>query len=344
MIISFNPDIFKIKDEHSLDLISKIFTLILEDKHLIDTRSISMLFNSKGIESVGLAATMSLRQQDKLKKYLIQSSGTITQLHKQHLTQFTIGFNDGEIHPHDAYKIIVERSKIVIENDINDWKFLRGICEKYTSHKKRGSIYKLIKEAINNEWIEPSSGGGTGEIKKMAEKWVTTRYINIHKYKIMAIFDSDRKAYDDLEVKEKALIAFLKRREDKDKSKIQFSDCHYEPSDLMIWHILHKRKIENYVPLSVLFNCIPTLTDQQKSNLNTLHPSELDFYEYELINIGLSKRQRKAQFPDMFLTAFSMHDLEKMCEHHRISITLQNGAIEEISEIEQILLKIAKII
>jgi hypothetical protein len=339
MIISFNPKIFTITDEDILDVIVKIFGLILEDRHLIDTRSISILFND---ESTVLFNMMSLRDREKLKKHLLKSSGSITQLHKLHLTHFTIGLEKGEIHPIAAYRIIVERSQIIVENGINDGKFLRGICEKYTNHKKRGNLYQLIKRAINNEWIE-STGGGIGEIEKVVEKWINSaRYKDTHQYKIMTIFDSDRKAHDDFEVNPKALIKFLKGKEK--NYKITFADCNYEPSDLIIWHILYKRKLENYVPISVIFNSISTLTDIQKENLNKLPPSTLDFHEYNSDNIGLGKDKIKDQFPEMFLTPFSVNELENRCSHHKVSVVFPNGTGEEISEMEQILLKIAKII
>lgn len=340
MIISFNPKIFTSKDEDVLDVIVKIFGLILEDKHLIDTRSISALLSD---ESAELTAIMSSRDKEKLKKYLLQKSSSITQLHKLHLTQITIGLEKEEVHPVAAYKIILERSKIIVENSINDWKFVKGICEKYTSHKKRGSIYQLIKKAINNEWIESDAGGGIGEIKNMIKKWINApRYTDIYQYKIMAIFDSDRKAHDDFDVNPKALIKFLKNKED--NYKISFADCNYDPSDLILWHILHKRKLENYVPISVIFSSISTLTDTQKENLNNLPASTLDFHEYNLANIGLREAKIKEQFPDMFLTPFSFNELENRCNHHKVPVVSPNGTGEEISEMEQILLKIAKII
>jgi hypothetical protein len=46
----------------------------------------------------------------------------------------------------------------------------------------------------------------------------------------------------------------------------------------------------------------------------------------------------------MFLTDFPAIELENRCNHHKVSIILPDGTIEEISELEQILLKIAKTI
>ena len=49
----------------------------------------------------------------------------------------------------------------------------------------------------------------------------------------------------------------------------------------------------------------------------------------------------KEQFPEIFLSAFSYQALEKRCKHHKVYLAEAN---EEVSELEQILLKIAKII
>jgi hypothetical protein len=105
--------------------------------------------------------------------------------------------------------------------------------------------------------------------------------------------------------------------------------------------MLYKKKIENYVPLSVILSSIKLITQKQKEDLEAKTPEELDFLEYNSINVGIGERQIKTQFPDMFLSNFSYRDFEKRCEHHKGFLPEAN---ESISEIEQILLKIAKIL
>jgi hypothetical protein len=58
----------------------------------------------------------------------------------------------------------------------------------------------------------------------------------------------------------------------------------------------------------------------------------------------MAKKQVKADFPQMFLASFLVAELEQRCEHHKVYIELPNGTLEQASEMEQILLKIAKII
>ena len=89
-----------------------------------------------------------------LKDYISKKiTQPIPKPHRIYLTHFTIGVNlgVGEVHPRNAYQIITERSQIIVENKINDGKFIRGICQKYTSskiNKQRQSIYLLIDKAI----------------------------------------------------------------------------------------------------------------------------------------------------------------------------------------------------
>jgi hypothetical protein len=263
----------------------------------------------------------------------------ITTLHEQHLRRIVIGIDKEEIHPENAYKIITERSKIIVENRINDGKFIKGICQKYSSGKpKRKSIYELVNRAIKNEIIEFDNCGGVGGIIKVTQDWIDTpRYKNIFKYKLMAIFDSDRKSFNELTPHENE-IKYFKR---KPNGIIQASDCEHEPTDLIIWHILYKRQIENYIPLDVLFINITSITPPQKNNLNTKTQDELDFIEYDVNNIGIGQSKIKEQLPNIFLSNFSYHKLEKKCEHHKVFLSETE---EWVSEIEQILLKIAKII
>jgi hypothetical protein len=72
-----------------------------------------------------------------------------------------------------------------------------------------------------------------------------------------------------------------------------------------------------------------------------MNKADLDFIEYTSDNLGIGKSEIKQQFPDLFLTPFSYRDFEERCEHHKSFVSEVN---ELISEPEQILLKMVKII
>lgn len=356
MIVFFNPSIFNNQDPNIQRVLADILVKLMHkscQNHFIDTQNIRDIFfdksNQYNFNNSNIAKEhLGEEQRIVLKNYITNiPRRPITNLHRQHLTELKIGVNSSlhEIHPNDAYKIISERSKIIVENGINDWKFIQGICQKYTSGKtKRRSIYQLIEDAIKNEVLESEHSGGTGEIKKIAEKWIdSNRYVNIFRYKLMAIFDSDKSSKTNYITPNKSLIEFFKMRDN--ITNIRPSDHEYEDTDRFIWHILYKRKIENYIPLNILFQNITSINEQQQSDLSSKSNDELDFIEYGngkgQFNIGISESKIKEQFPEIFLSPFSYRDLEERCKHHKAYLT---EASEEVSEIEIILLKIAKII
>ncbi|MDB9455950.1 hypothetical protein [Dolichospermum circinale] len=347
MIIYFNPAIFQTQDDDMQSILADILVELLKDKHFIDTKSIKSIFfdnNNKYIfnQNKIAQAHLSDTKRQNLKDYICKKvNQNITQLHRNHLTHLTIGTNPEEVHPKDACKILTERSIIIVENGINDRKFIEGISQKYSSSKKRGSIYILISDAIKREIIEFDNAGGSGEIQKRIQYLMNApRYFNIYKYKLVAIFDSDKNFDDDFNVRKyKKLIEFLKNREISNPPCE--NDINYEDHDLIIWHILYKRELENYLPLEILFKKAPLITQDQKDHLSSKSESDLDFLEYNKDNNKIGQIKIKEEFPEMFLGDFSYRLLEQRCEHHKVFLPEAN---ELVSELEQILLKIAKII
>jgi DNA-binding PadR family transcriptional regulator len=342
MIISLDPISFQTQDSDIQSILSEILIALLKDNHFLNPKSIKniffnnenkYIFNENNIAIVHLSE----KKRRELKDYIINSRKQITQLHIDHLTHITIGINYGDVHPENAYRIITERSKIIVENGINDWKFIRGICNKYSSGKiKRQSIYQLLDRAIDKGLLESDNAGGIGEITKIAQRWIDDdRYHNIYQYKLMAIFDSDKKTTDSQTPHIKKIEYFKKTQLENNQT------IDYESKDLIIWHVLHKRKIENYLPLNVMFDWITSITDDLQNGLSNKTEAELDFIEYDKSNIGIGESKIKEQFPEIFVKSFSYRALEKRCEHHKILLLEVN---ELVSEVEQILLKIAKII
>ncbi len=356
MIVEFNSDLFVSEDVNIQSKTSKIILEISEDKFLWDIDNLDKLFLSDGVNNFKMPFNgkwISIGDKEKLLnkvEEIYAISAYITSEHHHYLTTIKIGINNDEIHPIDAYRIINERSIVIIENYPNDWKFIKSIIDKYEFFGQRKSIYQLIKKALSNEYLTYDHAGGSG-IKKQIQGWKEGIYKDIHKYKIIAIFDSDKNKPTDFKSEYKSLIEYIKGRSiDTPPGK---NDIVYEHEDIIVWHMLYKRAIENYVPLNVIKTTLTNLNDSQKHNLAQLEntPEIVDFIIYSnpegypkdyYINIG--KNKVKEQFPEMFLTNFSPSQLEDRCSHHKVSIELPNGTREQVSEIEEILLKIAKII
>ena len=149
----------------------------------------------------------------------------------------------------------------------------------------------------------------------------------------------DKTHINDFTEKYRKLIEFLKNRPI--SKPPENNDIKYENNDLIIWHILYKRKIENYIPLCILFDKVKQITETQKHELKNTAKDDLDFIEYDYYNIGIGETIIKKEFPEMFLGDFSYRELEQRCEHHKVFLPEAN---ESVSELEQILLKIAKLI
>lgn len=345
MILSFNPTVFQSKDPELESFLAEILIeLSKAEIHFLDLRGLgdvffdqdySYIFGNHHINA-HLSPIQTKSLEDFIKKKTLQN---ITVLYRKHLTHIVVGLDESnkEIHPSNAINIIKERSKIIIENGINDWKFIQGISQKYSGSKmSRKSIYALVDKAIKFERIEAENAGGVGEIKKVIERWMgNIRYVNIFRYKLMVMFDSDRKQSDEM-TPHKDKIMYIKG-----KAIDDFSNCFYEDTDLLVWHILYKKKIENYVPLKVLLVSLSSISPELKASLESQTPNDLDFIEYNSSIIGLSEKQIKSKFPDMFLTDFAYRDFEDRCSHHK---TYSEEAGELISEMEQILLKVAKVL
>lgn len=343
MIISFNPQIFQVKDTDIQRNIARILISLVKTNHFLDISNIDAIFfndsrfvfNENEIASKFLSKVDISELEDFVNSIILKSS-YLTQLHKNHLTQIKIGMENGEITPNNAQRILEERSKVIVENGINDWKFIKGVCKKYVSHKQRGSIYNLISHAIHKDELESDHSGGIGEIVKIAKNWIESRYKEIFQYKLIAIFDSDRDSSITFKHEEK--VAFFKIKE---RNLIQLNDYVYGDDDMMYWHIWYKRGLENYLPLSLMFINIPSITALQRTNLEAKTSDELDFIKFDGTNVTIQGVGTiKEVFPNIFESNFSYKELEERCKHHRI---WSNETQSEISEFEQILLKIAKI-
>ncbi len=268
---------------------------------------------------------------------MLQRSAYNTDKESKYLTKLNIGFNESEISPEIAFKILNYPSKIIVENATNDWKFIKGIIAKYAKHKERRSIYLRIQKALESLYLEAEQSGGKGQIISRFEDLKENRYKDIHQYKLMTLFDSDRNNNISLNHEQKSIIEYFKGKE------VNYKDAVYEDSDLIIWHMFYKRELENYVPVDILINKLP-LTLEEKTDLTSKTSEELDFMDYERYLKSNKSIDVKNDFPEAFLKEWTRDKIEDRCRDHKVSVETPNGTLIEVSEIEQILLKIAKII
>ncbi len=344
MIISINLDLFNHENDEILNKINKIIDFIFEKELIWDSDNISDLFeeNNFFINSRFYDIFLSKYQKTTINENISvikEKRAYQTSLHNHYLKKISIGLGNKDVHPNIAYEIISKPSAILVENGENDFKFIRGIVNKYKNHKSRKTLYRYIEKQLELKNLLSENAGGRDSILSRFRTLCKESYEHIEKYKIFILFDSDKNNTDKIVNNEqKKIIGKLKRKEIKD-----IADCEFENTDVCTWHMLYKRNIENYLPLPVLkknFN----LSNEITIKLDNFTNNQRDYVNYSDL-LKDCKIDIKNDFPKLFLDqSWTKEQLEHHCEHHFVSHELPNGTQESISEIEIILLKILRIL
>lgn len=347
MIIEVNPDLFNSTNQTELANLSELINLFIKRRFMWEVSSLTELIYEEGDEILLVDNNFT---QSYLSDYarasfkeeiecIILLSAYITETHRKYLCNIIVGNNSGEISIENALRIINQPSKVIVENGHNDWKCIKGLAKKYSNHKTRKSIYKLLSEGIENNTIIEENAGGKGQIITRLNDLSNGIYNGIIKYKIAAIFDSDRDSNNQVKDEQKAIISHIKNGKQINSTE----DVLVEESDLILWHVLYKRESENYLHPEVIFNNL-TLTENEISEIQKLSVEQYDFADFEEILKGNRGINVKKDFPELYLANWTKDKIEARCNHHQVTIPLPNGTSELASEIEELLLKLAAII
>lgn len=340
MIIEFSETICSKKDDQSLINLSKL----LKDSNLINhkiniSEDILEWICEHILEDNSFFADYEKQYFAEILERITGDTVYITQLHKAYLTKIIIGYGNNEISPEIVQQIVDKPSKVVLENGTNDWKFIKGIVAKYKQHSERGSIYKLINNSIENRTLQPEHAGGSNIKPRIISLIEDQGYDVFFKYKLYVLFDSDRNTSNTISQEHLKLVDFLKGQTDVD----DLINNLYHDTDFVIWHMLYKREIENYIPCQML----SVLGDSVVNNLSQLTEEEYDYIDIEEEVHKFDKEiDTKDILPDFFLDpSLSRGMLEDRCRHHKLKKSNNINHVEtEISELEYILLDLARIV
>lgn len=346
MIININESVFNQGNAETFQDLSRIIDAFLEKKCFINLNNcINIFFDENGNYIFDdhpfaihyLSNDLKKRFKDEL--YIILDQDVyLTNVHFHYLSTINVGFDNEEIDTRKCLTIITLQSVIILENGTNDWKLIKCFADKFANHAKRKLIYKLIKRSIENNWLINDQAGGKGQIISRINNLISNAYSEIYKFKIATIFDSDRSGPDVLNNEIKLVIAFLKQH-----PVDNVADAIYEQNDLIIWHMLYKRELENYIPAQLIEENVNLGSYEKEFKDNFSNNSHLDFVKYSNI-IDHKVVDVKNDFPALLELEFTKDLLVERCSHHKEKIELPNGTLEEVIEVEQILLKIAKLI
>lgn len=345
MIIKFNEAVFNSKTPSVLKDLTRLICDFLDDRFLWDLDNLIYLFLDDDRETQIIEETNHWQGlgdflKDEIYEHVcvkIEQSAYITDQKKFYLSSIIIGEGNGEITPNEALKILTEKSLVVVENNLNDWHFVLGILKNYSNYSNKKNIYKIIKKAVDDNHLQPRGFGGAGEIKKNLESLIKTSYKNIFKYKLSTLFDSDlKKAEGIISNTVFYLLVLLKGREFNRTDK---KEHFHNSNDLIQWHMLYKREIENYVPLDLMLSTFPDIPAEKQTILNNMDKDQLDFY-----NFGECKEITKNGASKIFLTDSIREKLSDRVEHHKLKSETPNNILEDIDELEKILIMLAKIV
>jgi len=334
MIIKIGLEIFGSSDENVLSNLTSIFRILFKSdcEHMWDASNV----DTDAIESIKkeewFTKYLSITEQELFERLLKKEE--ITSVKEFYFSSF---FVEDAQQLESLIQILSEVSYVILENGTNDWKFVKGIVFMYSKVKRneRKILYRKLKRCIETNQLRSDNAGGTGQIiNRIKEKEAIfgSAYI---KYRVATIFDNDKtKVTDKISNSHKKIISYIKGKSVSSSSTLKFED-----TDLIPWHMLYKREIENYLPLYFILNYFPLHdVDEIKGFSNE---------EYDFIKIEdyFSDYGTKNDFPPLFLkNELKRARLEERCEHHKIRIDTVGYKSEEITEMELLLVRLARII
>lgn len=246
---------------------------------------------------------------------LIRSNDSLWNISTAYKTAFTsviVGLSPGMIRLDIAMRILSNKSRIVLENSINDWPTIKKWVEFFNTkiRTKYKTVNSIVYKAILNKWlVQEHAGGGGGTIALRLKSLADENYADIDRYKLTTVFDSDKASIND-SCKHKSLLNYL--------------DSHG-----IYGHELIKREIENYYSWE-------TYTLAQKTSTPNPLTNDDDVYDYLDI----------AQCKDISLQKKDMADMATFMHPKRLVKRLQNNQVQFGGEyeVQKIILMFAKVI
>lgn len=234
----------------------------------------------------------------------------------EYLSKIFIGYGLGMVTPKEAQCLINEPSYVVVENENNDWPVIRKWIDFLKNDRMFKTINTLVEHKKSMQDVRPYNAGSSGQIVNT----LTQRqqfFGSLAKYKVMALYDSDKESYEKELSNEKKKIAV----------------CINEYG--LIGHMLYKREMENYFPLECYKRA--RLIDD-----NIDYPQELDwdYVDVETFtkSCGSRRKYEKSRLPDL-VQYISKQELMDIVRHHPVSCSGYT-----INEIQLVILEIAKLI
>ena len=158
----------------------------------------------------------------------------------------------------ESIRFFLQPVSVILENSKNDASFINAIVDHFDVKNEAG--LKILREFIDNGWLQYENAGGCGNVKNFIEG-------KLQSFNALAV-KNNRAVYD-------YLRCTVILDSDKHYPTESFKDLYVELEEYLLkigvrkYHILAKRSMENYMPDEVVINLTQTKNLNLRSKLNT---------------------------------------------------------------------------
>ncbi len=228
--------------------------------------------------------------------------------------------------PNTLLYLVSGKARLILENANHEWRVYKYFIDLYSGHRELGDCLSLLREAKEKKRIKALHSGGWSEMLKIADaEPMMHDGDNLRLLKTCIVFDRDT---DSAAVYDGNKNALFRRLSGKRHDNITDSDIYHLDPSAPVWHMWHKRAIENYFPDSQ-YNRIGC----DISAMSGLTPGQRDYFKIDKDSVsGYDKH--------------SLANLIEDCDRDMLESNLKRFTVggKEYSEIEIFLLKLARTI
>lgn len=228
--------------------------------------------------------------------------------------------------PNSFLYLVAGKARLVLENANHEWRVYKYFIDLYSNHRELGDCLSLLRNAKEKKTIKALHSGGCGEMLKIADSEPLNHDgKNLRLLKTCIVFDRDTNDGNTFDDKKNGLFS---RLADKRHDNITEADIYHLKPASPVWHMWHKRAIENYFPDSQYhrIGC-------DVSGMSGLRPEQRDYFKIENKSVkGYDKN--------------SLDLLIEGCDREMLEANLKKFHISDrqYSEMELFLLKLVRII
>lgn len=228
--------------------------------------------------------------------------------------------------PNAFFYLVAGNARLILENANHEWKVYKYFIDLYSNHRELGDCLRLLRYAKEKKTIKAVHSGGWGEMLKIADS-EPLRHDgeNLRLLKTCMVFDRDTDNSITFDGNKNGLFS---RLAGKKADILEESDIYHLDFGSPMWHMWHKRTIENYFPDSRYENI-----GCDVSAMSGLTPLQRDYFK----------------ICEKSVNGYDKHSLDRLIEgldRNMLEANLKKFRIgdKEYSEMELFLLKLVKII